>query len=446
MMATGTSDLFLSNLDWEIFPPFHNDNGDNDNDFDASFLLSLFLPFSSFFFFLFRVLEVMEAALNEARTAFLFSSWLNLTLYTLEICLGVYYFNISKYPWNSFNRLTLTASLLVDTACTAVVCYNVYFVSHFTYSAHSPLLIGLERHEQYLVDFRSKSPFSSFRAASQPDVNEDVNQFIQPWTLPATILLTYTSSLIEQCFYVHRYWKISRNIFMTLIIVVFIVTHVVFGFISGIWTAIRPQIGFSFAVTATTVAAVLCSATDLVIAVCMAWKLKSIRTTYAQTQSLIRRMTIQAVTNGIITSTATIIMLVLLFTTINGRFYVLFASLGRLYTLTVLINFIVLRGSKEETSRVISRTRSTRTRTATAGDPVAMTPIGEFSSEEGMRAEANGSLVFHSFTVPDLDSEQVSSENVELDEYTSSSGAASMERFKSQTTRTGTGTGNEFII
>uniref|UniRef100_A0A0W0FR98 DUF6534 domain-containing protein n=1 Tax=Moniliophthora roreri TaxID=221103 RepID=A0A0W0FR98_MONRR len=349
----------------------------------------------------------MEAALNEARTAFLFSSWLNLTLYTLEICLGVYYFNISKYPWNSFNRLTLTASLLVDTACTAVVCYNVYF---------------------YLVDFRSKSPFSSFRAASQPDVNEDVNQFIQPWTLPATILLTYTSSLIEQCFYVHRYWKISRNIFMTLIIVVFIVTHVVFGFISGIWTAIRPQIGFSFAVTATTVAAVLCSATDLVIAVCMAWKLKSIRTTYAQTQSLIRRMTIQAVTNGIITSTATIIMLVLLFTTING-FYVLFASLGRLYTLTVLINFIVLRGSKEETSRVISRTRSTRTRTATAGDPVAMTPI-----------------VFHSFTVPDLDSEQVSSENVELDEYTSSSGAASMERFKSQTTRTGTGTGNEFII
>ncbi|ESK91679.1 hypothetical protein Moror_10675 [Moniliophthora roreri MCA 2997] len=331
----------------------------------------------------------MEAALNEARTAFLFSSWLNLTLYTLEICLGVYYFNISKYPWNSFNRLTLTASLLVDTACTAVVCYNVYF---------------------YLVDFRN------------------VNQFIQPWTLPATILLTYTSSLIEQSFYVHRYWKISRNIFMTLIIVVFIVTHVVFGFISGIWTAIRPQIGFSFAVTATTVAAVLCSATDLVIAVCMAWKLKSIRTTYAQTQSLIRRMSIQAVTNGIITSTATIIMLVLLFTTING-FYVLFASLGRLYTLTVLINFIVLRGSKEETSRVISRTRSTRTRTATAGDPVAMTPI-----------------VFHSFTVPDLDSEQVSSENVELDEYTSSSGAASMERFKSQTTRTGTGTGNEFII
>ncbi|EEB91613.1 hypothetical protein MPER_10002, partial [Moniliophthora perniciosa FA553] len=280
----------------------------------------------------------METPLKGAKTAFLCASWLNLTLYTLEICVGVYYLNISKYPWKSFNRFTLTASLFVDTACTAVVCYNVYL---------------------YLVDTK-------------------ISQSIQPWTLPATILLTYTSSLIEQGFYAHRYWKISRNTFITSVIVVFIFTHVVFGFISGIWTAVRPEVEFSLRSQR--------QPTDLVIAICMVWKLRSIETTYAQTQSLIRRVSIQAVTSGIFASTATIIMLVLLFTSLNG-FYVLFASLGRLYTLTVLINLIVLRGNKDETSRNTSRTRSTRT--TITDDPVVMTPIA-----------------FHSFTIPTLDSEQ----------------------------------------
>ncbi|KAH7881473.1 uncharacterized protein C8R40DRAFT_45965 [Lentinula edodes] len=178
------------------------------------------------------------------------------------------------------NMILLAISLCIDTVCTGVVCYNVYL---------------------YLI--------------------------LEPG---------------EQVFFTYRYWRITHNKFITLLISTITASHVAFAWVLGIGLIRDPVVSQS-GLNLTIIAATLCAATDLLIAVIMFHTMRTIKTTYTATQSLLRRISIQSVACGSTTSVFTIIMVSLLVTHNLEPFTVIFDILGRLYTLTILINYISLR-------------------------------------------------------------------------------------------------------
>ncbi|KAF9068481.1 hypothetical protein BDP27DRAFT_1327108 [Rhodocollybia butyracea] len=220
---------------------------------------------------------------NLTQSYLLAGSWLNMLFYGTEIVLG---------------------ALLIDTVCTAVVCYNAYF---------------------YIV----LSP-------------ESLESFIQPWTLPVTILCTYHAAVVEQVFFIRRFWQITRNKLVTFLSCFLLIAHISFA-----WILVIDLLAVSavtvFNLNLTIIAASLCAATDLFIAVVMFHTMSRIKTTYTATQSLLRRISMQSMACGFTTSATTVVMLALLVTHNLQPFTVIFDILGRLYTLTILFNYLVLR-------------------------------------------------------------------------------------------------------
>ncbi|KAJ3840079.1 hypothetical protein EV361DRAFT_892743 [Lentinula raphanica] len=239
---------------------------------------------------------------NLSASSLLAGSWVNMLLYGTELVLGGFYLINARS--NVFFRWTLASSLCIDTICTAVVCYNVYL---------------------YLI--------------LEPQA---LTSNVQPWTLPATILCTYHAALVEQVFFTCRYWQITRNKLVTLLIVTITASHVAFAWVLGVGLIINPVVSQS-GLNLTIVAATLCAATDLLIAITTFHTMRAIKTTFSATQSLLRRISIQSVACGSTTSIFTIIMVSLLVTHNLEPFTVIFDILGRLYTLTILINYICLR-------------------------------------------------------------------------------------------------------
>ncbi|KAJ4485357.1 hypothetical protein J3R30DRAFT_1346682 [Lentinula aciculospora] len=239
---------------------------------------------------------------NLTASSLLAGSWVNMVLYGTELVLSAFYL-INSRP-NAFFRWSLAISLCIDTVCTGVVCYNVYL-----YLILEPEALTSER---------------------------------QPWTLPATILCTYHAALVEQVFFTYRYWQITRNKFITSLICAITAAHVALAWVLGIGLIMNPVVS-QHGLNLTIIAATLCAATDLLIAITMFHTMRTIKTTYTATQSLLRRISIQSVACGSTTSIFTIIMVSLLVTHNLEPFTVIFDILGRLYTLTILINYISLR-------------------------------------------------------------------------------------------------------
>ncbi|KAJ8083010.1 hypothetical protein PM082_008871 [Marasmius tenuissimus] len=289
----------------------------------------------------------------EFRDFVLVSSWMNMFLYTTEVALIVYAY--AHLRLNRFHRYLLVASLLTDTACTAIVCYSFWLV------IAGPITVDG-----------------------------------QPWPLGAIIILTYMSSAWGQIYFVHRYWIIARNKIVSGLIVFGILVHVVFGFIAAIYVFVIRRIGYHFGVSASAVAATVCATTDILIAGSMFLKLRRIQTFNTSTQNLLARISLLAISSGVITATATTLMIVFLFTSHFNVFNLIFNSLGRIYTITIVVNSILVKQHHEsvishETS--LSRSRSTRSRI----------PRRIRTGTEDRTSVVFAPIEFQTFTVPDLD-------------------------------------------
>ncbi|KAJ3751210.1 hypothetical protein DFH05DRAFT_169653 [Lentinula detonsa] len=282
---------------------------------------------------------------NLSASSLLAGSWVNMMLYGTELALGGFYLINSRH--NVFFRWSLAISLCIDTVCTGVVCYNVYL-----YLILEPKALTSES---------------------------------QPWTLPATILCTYHAALVEQVFFTYRYWQITHNKFVTL----------------SISTLTASGINL------TIITATLCAATDLLIAITTFHTMRTIKTTFSATQSLLRRISIQSVACGSTTSIFTIIMVSLLVTHNLEPFTVIFDILGRLYTLTILMNYICLRKSIAHATTAIagSTQRQSRSHSIAFGAahvprsftvPVGLSTIDETHSIHDLRSPPPSKINNHS--------------------------------------------------
>ncbi|KAF9062896.1 hypothetical protein BDP27DRAFT_1451541 [Rhodocollybia butyracea] len=240
-------------------------------------------------------------------------SCINILFYGTEVGLGSFYFLNS--PPNPLFRWSLGISLLIDTVCTVVVCYNVYFY---------------------------------FLSGSTDLLSSRLNE---PWTLPITILCTYSAAMVEEVFFIHRFWKITHNKLVTLVACFLMISHLSVHWILVI-DLFTTQAVTMFNTNLTIIGNALCAATDVFIAVVMLHTTSTIKTTFIGTQSLLRRISIQSMACGITTSVSTILVLSLFLTDNTKPCTVLFDILGRLYTLTILFNYFMLRKSMANANAV----------------------------------------------------------------------------------------------
>ncbi|KAF9062899.1 hypothetical protein BDP27DRAFT_1368456 [Rhodocollybia butyracea] len=140
--------------------------------------------------------------------------------------------------------------------------------------------------------------------------------------------------MVEEAFFIRRFWKIKITVTIQLLV------HWALAIDLLAHQAVT-AINVNLAITST--GGTLCAATDLFIAVVMLHTMSTIKTTYTGTQSLLRRISIQSMACGIATSVSTTLMLTFFVTHNPKPSTIIFDLLGRIYTLTILFNYLMLR-------------------------------------------------------------------------------------------------------
>ncbi|KAK0452710.1 uncharacterized protein EV420DRAFT_1558120 [Desarmillaria tabescens] len=217
-------------------------------------------------------------------------SWLNTSMYASQVALSIYY--LCRFMMTKWLRYWILASLVIDGACSIVVLVYTY---------------------ELLVN-NAGSPMSAR-------------------THPFVLLFTYASASITQALFCYQYWTISRNKWIAGCIMFIIIVNMLFTLFIAIYTLLHPK---ELMLALPLAANIICAATDIIIASCLAW------TYFDNEYSILRRVMIQALACGFTTAISTTLVIIFLLTILNAH-YSLFVTLGRIYSLSVLLNLIVLK-------------------------------------------------------------------------------------------------------
>jgi len=237
------------------------------------------------------------------------ASWLNVSLYTLELVLCRRYFQRPNRPF--FYRLGVGALILFDTACTLTICINLCF---FVLS-----------------------------------IGGDQVALLSPTSV--TIILTYSSAAVEQTILCHLFFTLTQNMLVSVFLAILILAHMGLAFTSGALILVLDS-EFTAALNTATAASVTCAATDILISVALAskvWKSLGPTDVLPARNSIARRFLLLCVSAGLIVASNTLIMMGLL---LKGSlvFSFFFSCQGRVYSLTLLANFLVGIHFRRDTS------------------------------------------------------------------------------------------------
>ncbi|KAJ7741392.1 hypothetical protein B0H16DRAFT_1035031 [Mycena metata] len=243
------------------------------------------------------------------------SSWVNMMLYMLEIVMCFRYFQRSARPLP--HKIGVGAMVFFDTLCTMSVDANI------------------------LITFLSFFGKESFVAISVPT--------------STTIFLTYLTAIVEQLFLCQLYFILSRKRVVTLVLIGLGAIHLSFSFAGGILlqTETSPFSGrLTFTITA--VGAIMCAVNDFLIAGCLGYEMYKMKKSNSATPSVLRRLTILSITSGAIVASTTLLMMILL---LKGSiaFSFFFSCQGRVYALTLLVNFLSSPSDSSSTSASSSK-------------------------------------------------------------------------------------------
>ncbi|KAJ7490456.1 hypothetical protein FB451DRAFT_1389245 [Mycena latifolia] len=255
-------------------------------------------------------------------------TWVNIVLFTTEVALFVYY--IPKWNLHLAYRYWFYVVIANDLLATCIVCANLYTT---------------------IVD-----------NGSRPS-----------WLIAILLLSSGISAFMEQTFLIHRYYTVARSIPMSAILMLLVVAH--FGVIlAAVYGGLSFKAVFGAKVSACIyfVSASLCAAADVLIALSIVWSLSGIRPMWRSTQQLIRVLCINALTSGAVVASVTLLAMVtqlvegviaigasLPFPLINLLFILMCAtqfsvssSMGRVYSLTILVNIVVRNSQRDVVNSV----------------------------------------------------------------------------------------------
>ncbi|KAJ3893947.1 hypothetical protein GG344DRAFT_74547 [Lentinula edodes] len=243
-------------------------------------------------------------------------AWVNLLLYTIELLVGTYFF--FKIPGKHAKALVAVA-LLVDTISTISVCQFTWMV----------LLI----------------PNNSPKAIAEPFL--------------LASLMSSLAATIEESYFAFRLWSITRSKITITILVILIYLPMTLV-IASVGLAFNSGVAVDQAKLATLniIASFMGAFTDTMIAVYLVYKLRTINALQFSypTKCLIRKIITYTVACGLITALFTIATSVLAFSSV-GPFLLFFDCNGRVYTLTILLNFITFHEWRKDYDE---KRRSTR--------------------------------------------------------------------------------------
>ncbi|KAJ7142657.1 hypothetical protein C8R44DRAFT_865978 [Mycena epipterygia] len=280
------------------------------------------------------------------------SSYLNVSLYTLELVLCRRYFERPNRP--RLYKLGVTALLFFDTVCTLTICVNVILV-----------VIGFSFGGNEVASFAPTS---------------------------IVIFMTYCSSAVEQAILCHVFFTLTGNKFISGVLAIFILAHMGVAFASGA-LILKLDSELNASLTIALVSAVMCAATDLLIAFSLGakvWNMLSPKDVLPPSNSFVRKFLLLIVSSGIIVASNTLIMMGLLLRH-SSAFDFFFSCQGRVYSVTLLANFLVGIHFRRDTSTGTGSTRSApRDPHTTGATGVVFDPVYGYDSESTSRAAHQG--------------------------------------------------------
>ncbi|KAF8319300.1 hypothetical protein DL93DRAFT_2225243 [Clavulina sp. PMI_390] len=181
-----------------------------------------------------------------------------------------------------------------------------------------------------------------------------------------------------QSFFLLRYWSVSRNLFVTIPLSLSVLLDFAFG-VYCVWRSYRtPQSSIAALESqgwAFTVWLALAAASDVILAISLAFEMRKRRTGHHRTDSVLNRLALYGVATGAITATVVIILLFLFVVADRVEIFLLFViPLGAVYIVTLLSNLhlrISLRTALEAPSNVELRHRKHPTHRS-ADAPIAV--------------------------------------------------------------------------
>ncbi|KAF7296851.1 hypothetical protein MIND_00916400 [Mycena indigotica] len=237
------------------------------------------------------------------------AAYLNLVLYTCELVLAVRYLR-RKHPTppRPMHKAAVILLLLSDTASTFTFCFT-----GIRTALNGPLPEILPR---------------------------NIGRFFGPFAV--VITTTYLSGAIEQLFLCNLFFVLTRNRPVSLLLLLMTAVHLGFAWATGIVAAVR-QSTQGVALMTASVGAIMCAATDIVIAVGLGWKfLAMMRDTPEEhsIRTLLYRILMLTVCSGALVAGNTLIAMILLLNH-SLAFTFFFTCQGRVYALTLLGNFLI---------------------------------------------------------------------------------------------------------
>ncbi|KAL0575675.1 hypothetical protein V5O48_006286 [Marasmius crinis-equi] len=229
-------------------------------------------------------------------------TWANSYVYTLELLELYKYF--TTYPNDPiWLKLVVILEALVDTLSTIgnYACVYMYTVSHWGETG-------------YLL-----------------------NQY---WPIPVYLSTTGASAFIVQTFLVQRYWYLTHNPTITIILALMVLAAFGGALATAIIIIKSPTYhDRHFVQVPVTVWLVSSAIADVTIAASLVVQLHRVKTAFANTQSLIKRLSGLAIQTGSATSVIALIALIIYLQNNESNISVGVAfTLGRMYALTMLRN------------------------------------------------------------------------------------------------------------
>ncbi|KAJ7815180.1 hypothetical protein B0H14DRAFT_3476452 [Mycena olivaceomarginata] len=244
-------------------------------------------------------------ALDKVIGALLVETWANSFLYMAELIQVMYYFKHFKHDGWKLKTLVWVAFLL-DTVSTLGDYAGVYLYT----TSHAGDLV-------YLAD--------------------------QHWPVPLHLFTSGVSAVLVQSFLVVRYWRLTRNILVTLLNSLLIILTFGGSFACGVTIAMFPAfkernrvaIPVSILLVGEAVA-------DLSIAAALLWQLTKARTNLAGTRSVLNRLVVLTIQTGTATATIAVAALIAFLSDPESNVSVGIAyTLGRMYVISMLANLNV---------------------------------------------------------------------------------------------------------
>ncbi|KAJ7876028.1 hypothetical protein B0H13DRAFT_2055974 [Mycena leptocephala] len=239
-------------------------------------------------------------SLNNIAGAPLIGTWVSSLLYMAELSQTVYYFRHFKHDdWKL--KIQVTVAFIIDTVSILAnySCVYLYAITH----AGDPV---------YLAN--------------------------QNWAIPLYIFATAMVAALVQSFLVQRYWRLTRNIIITLFMSLLIMVEFGGTFTCAIVIVLFPAFedrakvkipGMIWSITQVGV--------DILIAAALLWEFRKFKPGVKETQSLLNRLATRTIQTGTVSATIAVTaqMMYVANNESNASIAIGFC-IGRVYVLTLV--------------------------------------------------------------------------------------------------------------